>query len=58
MKKVTSPEIKTAICKEYSEGVSAMNLAKKYDVTFQMVYTYLADWGPKNDIPYVKQSSD
>jgi len=56
LKKVTSPEVKTAICKEYSEGVSAMNLAKKYDVSFQMVYTYLADWGPKNDIPYVKQS--
>ena len=58
LKKVNSPEVKTAICKEYSEGVSAMNLAKKYDVSFQMVYTYLADWGPKNDIPYVKQSYD
>ena len=58
LKKVTSPEVKTAICKDYSKGVSAMKLATKYNVSFQMVYTYLADWGPKNNIPYKKQSSD
>ena len=58
LKKVTSPEVKTAICKEYSEGISAMKLATKYDVTFQTVYAFLADWGPKNNIPYIKQKSD
>jgi transposase len=58
LKKVTSPKIKTAICKEYSEGISAMKLAIKYELSFQTVYTFLADWGPKNNIPYIKHKTD
>jgi Mor family transcriptional regulator len=58
LKKVTSSEIKTAICKEYSEGVSALKLATKYELSFQTVYTFLADWGPKNNIPYIKNKTD
>ena len=51
-KKTISPETKTAICKEYSEGISATKLAAKYSLSFQMVYTYLAEWGPNHNIPY------
>ena len=55
LKKVISSEDKTAICKEYSEGISAQKLATKFGVSFQTVYNFLANWGPKHDIPYVKK---
>ena len=57
-KKVVSPETKTAICKEYSEGISVTSLAADYNLSFQMIYTYLAEWGPNHNIPYKKQRSD
>jgi len=57
LKKVISPADKTAICEEYSQGISAMELATKYEISFQTVYTFLAEWGPDHNIPYVKQKS-
>lgn len=57
LKKVTSEEDKTAICKKYAAGSSATDLAKKYNLSFQQIYLFVAEHGPKNGIPYVQQKS-
>ena len=55
LKKVTSALDKTAICKAYVEGDSAIFLAKKYSLSVGTIYQFLSEWGPQCGIKYIRQ---
>ncbi|NDV51993.1 NUMOD3 domain-containing DNA-binding protein [Salipiger sp. PrR003] len=55
LKKVTPDEIKREICNKYAEGQTAISLAEEYNLSVSMIYRYIAEWGPDNGIPYVRQ---
>ena len=52
IKKVTSPEDKTTICKSYANGTKPVTLAKHYDLCEGTIYSFLANWGPEHGVPY------
>jgi hypothetical protein len=55
LKKVTSALDKTTICKEYSEGKKAIDLAKRYSLSVGTIYHFLSEWGPQHGVKYIQQ---
>ena len=55
LKKVTSDQNKLRICKAYSSGSSAKEIAKHFSLCEQTIYNFISKWGPKNGIPYIKR---
>ena len=55
LKKTLSYEDKKAICEAFANGRKVREIASKYYLTTNYIYTILAEWGPSNDIPYIKR---